>query len=235
MQMKQWLYVVFLTLVFSACSDNNVKKYVIGVSQCSEDIWRDKLNNELVMSTYQHDNVILKFASANDNDRLQKQQIDQFIKERVNLLIVSPNQIHTISSVIDKAYDAGIPVILFDRKTDSKKYTAFIGADNYEAGYEIGHFIGQQLAGKGNIAEICGLQASSPAIERNRGFMDALKNYPDIKVVARGYGDWIKESGVAAMDSMLAQSKESFQYVFAQNDRMALGALQSIREHHVKE
>ena len=234
MQMKQWLYVVFLTLVFSACSDNNVKKYVIGVSQCSEDIWRDKLNNELVMSTYQHDNVTLKFASANDNDRLQKQQIEQFIKEGVNLLIVSPNQIHTISSVIDKAYDAGIPVILFDRKTDSRKYTAFIGADNYEAGHEIGYFIGQQLEGKGNIAEICGLQASSPAIERNRGFMDALKNYPDIKVVARGYGDWIKESGVTAMDSILVQSKEYFQYVFAQNDRMALGALQSIKKHKVK-
>lgn len=232
--MKQWLYVVFLTLVFSACSDNNVKKYVIGVSQCSEDIWRDKLNNELVMSTYQHDNVTLKFASANDNDWLQKQQIEQFIKEGVNLLIVSPNQIHTISSVIDKAYDAGIPVILFDRKTDSRKYTAFIGADNYEAGHEIGYFIGQQLEGKGNIAEICGLQASSPAIERNRGFMDALKNYPDIKVVARGYGDWIKESGVTAMDSILVQSKESFQYVFAQNDRMALGALQSIKKHKVK-
>lgn len=234
MQMKQWLYVVFLTLVFSACSDNNVKKYVIGVSQCSEDIWRDKLNNELVMSTYQHDNVTLKFASANDNDRLQKQQIDQFIKEGVNLLIVSPNQIHTISSVIDKAYDAGIPVILFDRKTDSRKYTAFIGADNYEAGHEIGYFIGQQLEGKGNIAEICGLQASSPAIERNRGFMDALKSYPNVKVVARGYGDWIKESGVTAMDSILVQSKESFQYVFAQNDRMALGALQSIKKHKVK-
>ena len=232
--MKQWLYVVFLTLVFSACSDNNVKKYVIGVSQCSEDIWRDKLNNELVMSTYQHDNVTLKFASANDNDRLQKQQIEQFIKEGVNLLIVSPNQIHTISSVIDKAYDAGIPVILFDRKTDSRKYTAFIGADNYEAGHEIGYFIGQQLEGKGNIAEICGLQASSPAIERNRGFMDALKSYPNVKVVARGYGDWIKESGVTAMDSILVQSKESFQYVFAQNDRMALGALQSIKKHKIK-
>ena len=234
MQMKQWLYVVFLTLVFSACSDNNVKKYVIGVSQCSEDIWRDKLNNELVMSTYQHDNVTLKFASANDNDRLQKQQIEQFIKEGVNLLIVSPNQIHTISSVIDKAYDAGIPVILFDRKTDSRKYTAFIGADNYEAGYEIGNFIGQQLEGKGNIAEICGLQASSPAIERNRGFMDALKDYSGIKVIARKHGDWVKESGVMAMDSVLSQTKEPIQYVFAQNDRMALGALQSIKKHKVK-
>lgn len=234
MQMKQWLYILFFTLLFSACSDNNVKKYVIGVSQCSEDIWRDKLNNELVMSTYQHDNVTLKFASANDNDRLQKQQIEQFIKEGVNLLIVSPNQIHTISSVIDKAYDAGIPVILFDRKTDSKKYTAFIGADNYEAGYEIGNFIGQQLDGKGNIVEICGLQASSPAIERNRGFMDALKDYSGIKVIARKHGDWVKESGVMAMDSVLSQTKEPIQYVFAQNDRMALGALQSIKKHKVK-
>ena len=234
MQMKQWLYILFFTLLFSACSDNNTKKYVIGVSQCSEDIWRDKLNNELVMSTYQHDNVTLKFASANDNDRLQKQQIEQFIKEGVNLLIVSPNQIHTISSVIDKAYDAGIPVILFDRKTDSKKYTAFIGADNYEAGYEIGYFIGQQLDGKGNIAEICGLQASSPAIERNRGFMDALKDYSGIKVIARKHGDWVKESGVMAMDSVLSQTKEPIQYVFAQNDRMALGALQSIKKHKVK-
>ena len=79
MQIRQWLYVILFIVVFSACSDNNTKKYVIGVSQCSEDIWRDKLNNELVMSTYQHDNVKLNFASANDNDKLQKQQIDQCI------------------------------------------------------------------------------------------------------------------------------------------------------------
>ncbi len=223
MQMKQWLYILFFTLLFSACSDNNTKKYVIGVSQCSEDIWRDKLNDELVMSTYQHDNVSLKFASANDNDRLQKQQIDQFIKEGVNLLIVSPNQIHTISSVIDKAYDAGIPVILFDRKTDSEKYTAFIGADNYEAGHEMGLFIAQQLGGKGNVIEIGGLKGSSPAIERDRGFTEALKAYPDIKIVERYYTDWQEERGAAVMDSILAQGQK-VDYVFGQNDRIAAGA-----------
>ena len=223
MQMKQWLYILFFTLLFSACSDNNTKKYVIGVSQCSEDIWRDKLNDELVMSTYQHDNVSLKFASANDNDRLQKQQIDQFIKEGVNLLIVSPNQIHTISSVVDKAYDAGIPVILFDRKTDSKKYTAFIGADNYEAGHEMGLFIAQQLGGKGSVVEIGGLKGSSPAIERDRGFTEALEAYPDIKIVGRYYTDWQEERGAAVMDSILAQGQK-VDYVFGQNDRIAAGA-----------
>lgn len=223
MQMKQWLYILIFTLLFSACSDNNTKKYVIGVSQCSEDIWRDKLNDELVMSTYQHDNVSLKFASANDNDKLQKQQIEQFIKEGVNLLIVSPNQIHTISSVIDKAYDAGIPVILFDRKTDSKKYTAFIGADNYEAGHEMGLFIAHQLGGKGNVVEIGGLKGSSPAIERDRGFTEALKAYPDIKIVGRYYTDWQEERGAAVMDSILAQGMK-IDYVFGQNDRIAAGA-----------
>ena len=232
--MRQCIWIALLTLLLSACTANNERRYVIGVSQCSEDIWRNKLNNELIMSTYQHDNVSLKFASANDNDRLQTKQINQFIHEGVDLLIVSPNQVHTISAVIDKAYDRGIPVILFDRKTDSKKYTAFIGADNYEAGHEIGHFIAQQLEGKGNIVEICGLKASSPAIERNRGFMDALKDYSGIKVIARKHGDWVKESGLMAMDSVLSQTKEPIQYVFAQNDRMALGALQSIKKHKVK-
>ena len=232
--MRQYIWMILLALLLTNCTDNNGKKYVIGVSQCSEDIWRNKLNNELVMSTYQHDNMSLKFASANDNDRLQTKQINQFINEGVDLLIVSPNQVHTISAVIDKAYDKGIPVILFDRKTDSKKYTAFIGADNYEAGHEIGHFIAQQLDGKGNIVEICGLKASSPAIERDRGFMDALKDYSGVKVIARKHGDWVKESGVMAMDSVLSQAKEPIQYVFAQNDRMALGALQSIKKHKVK-
>ena len=233
MQIRQWLYVILFIVVFSACSDNNTKKFVIGVSQCSEDIWRDKLNNELVMSTYQHDNVKLNFASANDNDKLQKQQIDQFIKERVNLLIVSPNQIHTISSVIDKAYDAGIPVILFDRKTDSEKYTAFIGADNYEAGHEMGQFIARQLNGKGNVVEIGGLKGSSPAIERDRGFRDALKTYPDIQVVNHRYADWLQNSGEAVMDSMLKQDMK-IDYVFAQNDRMAIGALQAAERNGMK-
>ena len=120
------------------CQGKEGKRYVIGVSQCSEDIWRDKLNDELIMGTYQHDNVKLRFASANDDDRLQARQIRRFLREGIDLLIVSPNQLHTISSAIDEAYDRGIPVILFDRKTDSRKYTAFIGADNFEAGWEMG-------------------------------------------------------------------------------------------------
>ena len=231
--MRQYFYLALLALLLTACTTDNGKEYVIGVSQCSEDIWRDKLNSELVMSTYQHDNVVLKFASANDDDRLQAKQISRFVKEGVDLLIVSPNQIHTISSVIDKAYDRGIPVILFDRKTDSKKYTAFIGADNYEAGHEMGAFIARQLKGKGNVVEICGLEGSSPAIERNRGFMDAVSGFPGIRVVGRRYAGWLKDRGAAAMDSILAGGQH-VDYVFAQNDRMAVGALQAAERHGIR-
>lgn len=227
--MKQLIYLPLLTLLLFSCIGTNEKKYVIGVSQCSEDIWREKLNNELIMSTYQHDNITLRFASANDNDQRQAEQINRFIQDGVDLLIVSPNQVHTISPVIDKAYSKGIPVILFDRKTDSKNYTAFIGADNYEVGHEIGLFIAHQLEGKGTVAEISGLKASSPAIERNRGFYDAIKSSPGITFIDRRYGDWLRNRGETAMDSILTTS-QNIDYVFAQNDRMALGALQSLQK-----
>lgn len=206
-----------------SCSTNDTKKIVIGVSQCSEDIWRDKLNNELKMGTFQHENIELRFSSANDNDKRQAEQIDSFIVAGVDLLIVSPNQVHTISKVIDKAYDKGIPVILFDRKTDSDKYTAFIGADNYEAGYEMGKFIAQRLGGHGKVVEIKGLKGSSPTIERTKGFDKAISQYPDIQVVNRKYANWQQDDAAMVMNSILNETPE-FDYVFAQNDRMAVGA-----------
>ena len=156
------LVVLQLTLL-SSCTRKR-QKYVIAVSQCSEDIWREKLNNEMEMSTYLYDEEVeLKIVSADDDDKLQIRQIDQFVTEGVDLLVVAPNQVHTISTVIDKAYDSGIPVILLDRKTDSEKYTAFIGADNVEMGRVLAKFVATALRGKGKVLEIAGLEGSSPA------------------------------------------------------------------------
>ena len=124
---KFLLYLIALTIVLSSCSKSE-KTYKIAVSQCSEDIWRHKLNQELVMGTYLYDDVELSFASADDSDEKQIEQINQFVNEGVDLLIVAPNQVSTVSPAIDNAFDKGIPVIVFDRKTNSEKYTAFIGA-----------------------------------------------------------------------------------------------------------
>ena len=123
------ILLLLLSVLCLSCSETE-KKWRIGVSQCSEDIWRDKLNRELVIGGYVSDNVTLEFLSAEDNDQRQIEQIRHFIDKKVDLLIVAPNSAEKLTAVIDSAYDSGIPVILFDRKTNSEKYTAFMGADN---------------------------------------------------------------------------------------------------------
>ena len=233
--MKRYLY-LFIYIVFgmllTGCHQQP-KKFVIGVSQCSEDIWRDKLKDELKMGEYLNDSIIVKLASSNDDNVLQNKQVNQFIDEGVDLLIVSPNQLSAISKSVERAYDKGIPVILYDRKTNSDKYTAFIGCDNYTIGKSMGTFIAQQLQGKGRIVEISGLEGSSPALERHRGFMDAIKPYPGLQVVASEEGNWKEEGGIQAMKRILKQTQD-FDYVFAHNDCLAWGAYVAARQMRVK-
>lgn len=229
MYKKVHIVVCFVGLLLLAGCNRNTKKYVIGVSQCSEDIWRNKLNDELLMETYQHKDVELLFASAKDNDKLQTEQIEKFIQRGVDLLIISPNQVHSITPVIDKAYDKGIPVILFDRKTDSRKYTAFIGADNVKVGKAIGEFIAKTLHGEGKVIEIKGLDKSSPAIDRHKGFVQALRKYPDIQLKRTLSGEWTKESGYKSIKSAIADAKDC-NIVWGQNDRMAEGAQRAMAE-----
>ena len=233
--MCKWSYFFcyfMVLLLFQSCN-KTTKRYVIGVSQCSEDIWRTKLNDELLIGTYDYKNVDLLFASAKDNDKLQVKQIEDFINRGVDLLIISPNQIHSITPIIDKAFDKGIPIVLFDRKTDSQKYTAFIGADNIEVGKDIGEFVARSLHGKGSVLEIKGLNHSSPAIDRHNGFVQALNKYPNIQLTDTISGDWTELSGYKCMKKMLAKTKNC-NIVWAQNDRMARGAQRALTEAGIK-
>lgn len=216
------LSLVCLSTCFLACTSGK-KTYVIGVAQCSEDSWRMKLNDELRDATYLHDNVELHVVSADDNDKHQIRQINAFMKEDVDLLIVSPNQMNTVTPAIDRAYDSGIPVVLFDRKTDSGKYTAFVGADNEKIGRTIGEYIATRLGGKGTVVEIRGLEGSSPAIERHKGFVSAIRKYPGIRLLASESGTWLQQSGDSVAAKMFARGIVP-DYVFGQNDRMAHGA-----------
>ena len=229
--MKRYLYlIIYIGLVLSmAACKQQPKKFVIGVSQCSEDIWRDKLNDELKMGEYLNDSIIVKLASSNDDNVLQNRQVNQFVDEGVDLLVISPNQLSAISKAVERAYEKGIPVILYDRFSNTDKYTAFIGCDNYHIGKSMGTFIAQKLQGKGRIVEICGLDGSSPAMERHLGFMDAIKPYPGIQVVASEGGNWKEEGGVQAMKRILKKTQD-FDYVFAHNDRLAWGAYEAAKQ-----
>lgn len=218
------LLIAYFSFLISSCQQED-KHYVIGVSQCSADIWRDKQNAELKMGAYFHDNVELKFAAAYDSDERQVQQIDSLVATGIDLLIVAPNQVSTISPAIDRAYDNGIPVIVFERKTSSQKYTAFISADNYEMGHVMGEYIASRLGGKGNVLEIKGLEGSSPAIERHNGFMDAIKGHPGIKVVGSLQGDWTETTANERTKQWLDNNKDvHVDLVFGANDRTAMGA-----------
>lgn len=223
MKVLQMLTMTALIASFLSCGWQQ-EKYIIGVSQCSEDSWRQKLKEELEMATYFNEGVTLRFACAKDDSRLQQAQIDSLVESGIDLLIVSPNQVDLMCDEINKAYDKGIPVILFDRKTNSSKYTSFVGADNFHIGEMIGQCLAEEISGKGKVFEIVGLRDSSPSQERHDGFRKALSHYPDIKIIGFEHGDWTYKSGEEATDRLLSRYDGPIDAVFGGNDRMAVGA-----------
>ncbi len=224
------LSIFLCVLLLASCSHEKVK-YRIGVSQCSADIWREQQNQELLMEAYLHNDVELRFATARDNDERQIQQIDSLVAAGIDLLIVAPNQLSTISPAIDHAYDKGIPVIVFERKTSSQKYTAFISADNYEMGKVMGDYIVSRIDKRGNVMEVMGLKGSSPAIERHNGFREAIEPYPGISVVATLQGDWTEPTAYQQTKKWLADHSDvNVDLVFGMNDRSAMGARRAFEE-----
>lgn len=219
-------------ILMIACSGEK-PHYVIGVSQCSEDIWRSWQNAEMVMESNFHDGVELRFATALDDSERQIQQIDSLVDSGIQLLIVAPNQKSSVTSAIDRAYDKGIPVIVFERKTDSQKYTAFVSADNYEMGRQMGEYVVSRLNGKGNIMEVEGLKGSSSAEERHKGFLETLTQYPEVKVVARLQGDWTEQTAYQAVKDYKGDLN-AIDFVFGHNDRSAIGAREVFQERQAK-
>lgn len=225
-----YIAALMAALALLASCTGGKKRYVIGVSQCSEDVWREKLNQELRVAALYYNNIDLDIASANDDVRLQTDQINRFVDKGVDLLIVAPGQV-SISPAIDRAYEKGIPVIIFDRRTRSNKYTAYIGADNREIGASMGEYLAGALPKGGRVVELCGLSSSSPAIERAEGFDSVVAVRPSIDIVAKLHADWTEQGGFRVMDSLLRSPHPDFDCLFAHNDRMAMGARRAAQQH----
>lgn len=228
MKINQWI-LTFLCLIMLLLCDSCTHKehqFFIGVSQCSEDEWRGQMNKEIKREVLFYPGTQLEIRTAKDNNLHQIEDIKYFIHKKVDLLIVAPNEADAITPVIEQAFDAGIPVVLVDRKIRSNKYTAYVGANNYEIGKQVGNYIINRLHGKGNIIEITGLHGSTPAVERHKGMMESLKNAPEIKIIASADAGWFKDKAENLLDSILAHHMD-IDLVFAQNDRMAIGAFQA--------
>ena len=213
---------LFLCLSFSAC-ESEQSVWRIGVSQCSDDAWRTQLNREIEREALFYPGVSLEFKSAHDDSQQQIKDIETLVNDGVDLLVVAPNEVSAITPVIEKIYQKGIPVVLVDRKIDSESYTAYVGADNYEMGYEIGQYIVNRLGGQGNVVELTGLSDSSPAMERHRGLKEALTESGHVNLLATVDAGWRLQDAEQVFDSVLTCYPE-INLVFAQNDRMGVGA-----------
>ena len=221
-----------VSLCLASCGGKEAhKRFVVGVSQCSEDTWRDKLNEELRIAATYYD-VNLQIKSANDDVRLQTEQINRFVEQGVDLLVVAPGQV-SISPALDKAYEKGIPVIIFDRRTRSNKYTAYIGADNHDIGASMAEFMANANTEGTEVVELCGLSSSSPAIERDAGFDSVAACRPNISIVKKVYADWTEQGAYHVMDSLLSTPYPAFNCLFAHNDRMAMGARRAVVKHGI--
>ena len=224
----RWIVILFCFLGMVACHQD-VPHFRIGVAQCSDDSWRHKMNDEILREAMFYDGVAVEIRSAGDDNRKQAEDVRYFMDKGVDLLIISANEAAPMTPVVEEAYQKGIPVILIDRKILSDKYTAYIGADNYEIGRAVGNYIASSLQGKGNVVELTGLVGATPAMERHQGFMAAISNFPDIKLIDKADAAWESGPAEVEMDSMLCRHPK-IDAVYAHNDRIAPGAYRAAKK-----
>ncbi|WP_368232842.1 substrate-binding domain-containing protein, partial [Bacteroides caccae] len=228
MRYFRWTAILLCLIGITACRQDT-PRFRIGVAQCSDDSWRHKMNDEILREAMFYDGVSVEIRSAGDDNRRQAEDIHYFMDKGVDLLIISANEAAPMTPIVEEAYRKGIPVITVDRKILSDKYTAYIGADNYEIGRAVGNYIASRLKGKGNIVELTGLSGSTPAMERHQGFMAAISHFPEIKLIDKADAAWERGPAEVEMDSMLRRHSK-IDAVYAHNDRIAPGAYQAAKK-----
>lgn len=222
--MKHPFLLVWLTLiVLCGCtSSGKQKRHVIGLSQCMlDDAWREAMINDMRIEASNYDDVEIIIKDAQNNNETQIQQIRDLIRQKVDVLIISPYQSEPITAVAEEAYRAGIPTIITDRKVNTDQYTSFVGANNYEIGLAAGNYAAHYLPPDAIILEIWGLTQTSPAQERHKGFVDALREREDLSF-RKIEGQWLVDT--ARMELRKLQHPEQIDFVYAHNDMMAIAA-----------
>lgn len=215
----------FLTLVLCllfAASCSQQKTYKIGVSQCSSDDWRTKMNHEIEREMMLHEDAVVEIRSADDSNQKQIADIAYFVENGFDIIIVAPNEATELTPVIDRVYAAGMPVIIFDRDILSDSYTARIGVDNVALGRAAARYALNITPAAPSAVEIYGLPGSTPAEDRHRGFTDEFTARGGT-LAASAPGNWNPRDGRRAADSILA-AHPGVDLVYAHNDRMAIAA-----------
>jgi len=236
MKIRFTVLIAALTVGLSACHSGSAsKKYFVAFSQCNNAEPYRAAQNQLMEKLFKDKgDVQLIVSDAQQDDSKQIAQIETFIRQKPDLLIVAPNERAPLTDVMGRAMAAGIPVICLERDITQDNYTTFIGADNFSIGKMAGQFIVDSLTRKngkprGKIVEMRGLLGVEAEMERYNGAHDVLKVYPEIKVVHEAVADWLQDNARARMLEILRAQPE-VDIVYGHNDPMAVGAYLAARE-----
>lgn len=230
MQIKiLYIFVCILFIYTSACNiDEKKEEYVIGFSQCmTDDVWRQAMEIEMNIEASNYDNLTILLRDAKENNKLQVEQIEELINKKVDVLVISPNESDFITPIAEKAFRAGIPTIIVDRKINSYEFTSYVGGNSYEIGKMAGEYASSLLEPGSTILEIWGTKSTSPAQERHKGFFDGLDNKKNFQFLAVE-GKWRRE--IANTEVKKLNDYSQIDLVYAHNDVMALGARDFIME-----
>lgn len=216
---------VALLAALGGCrGDRDGGKFVVGFSQANKaEPWRTWMDNSLMAEAARHPELEVLYADAQQDNSKQVADVETFLRQRVDLLIISPNEARPLTGIVKRVYDSGIPVIVLDRSVEGDAYTTFIGADNREIGKAAGEYAAQLLGGRGRVVEIKGLPGSTPAIDRSAGFREAIAGFPEITIVADPVADWLRDKGREQAEAAL-RANEKVDLIYGHNDPMAMGA-----------
>lgn len=227
----RYLLCAAVVAVVSGCTESKI--YKIGVSQCSQDDWRAKMNEEINREIISHDDAIVEIRSADDSSARQIEDIRYFADNGFDIIIVSPNEAASLTPVIREVYEKGMPVIIFDRNIDGDSYTARIGVDDEGIGKAAAHYALHMLGDDARALEIQGLPGSTPAEDRHKGFV-AEFTAGGGRILAGAPADWRQEDAEALADSLL-RAHPDVNLIYAHNDRMAIGASKVARRMGIRE
>lgn len=229
------LIIALAALLFAACQRSTEHKYIIGISQCNDDAWRRKMNRELETKQIFYPEFQLMFRQANANSEVQSAQIDSFIQEKIDLLIVCPNEAAEVQSAVTRAHSAGIPVVIADRRVSGGAWTAFVGGDNLQVGVQLGNWLNQlqkEVAHPIHVIEVSGLTKSTPAVARHRGLIESTRKNQNVVIDHSVSGEWFRDPAFRVVDSLLTLG-EQVDAIVAHNDLMAVGAAQACNRHNL--
>ena len=228
-----------LTLLLFFCAWAQAKSYTIGFAQSdtAESDWR-KANTESFREAAKELGIVLAFKDAGGKTDVQRRQVQEFIDQKVDAIVLSANEIHGWDGVLLQAKKAKIPVVLSDRtlvllpeNLSKGLFVTWIGSDFRYEGRAAGAWLAQETAGRCNIVEIQGPPDAAPSIERGKGFRDALSLFPGMKIIASKPGMWRADQAKDVMKKFLKDEGTNICAVFAHNDNMAFGVVDAIEEN----